>query len=126
MLKRVKADNLSELEIMQYLSSKPLLADPRNHCNPLLGILPLPDPQDGVLVVTSMLRPFNNPRFETFGEAVAFFSQIFVVRSVPLHTLLHIVFIVYRQGLQFLHEHHIAHRYGDSYCVFITLTILFL
>lgn len=96
MLKRVKADNLSELDIMRSLSSEPLASDPRNHCNPLLGILPLPDPQDGVLVVTLMLRPFDNPRFETFGEAVAFFSQIFVVRPVSLHTVSNIVFIVYR------------------------------
>ncbi|EIM87934.1 uncharacterized protein STEHIDRAFT_138450 [Stereum hirsutum FP-91666 SS1] len=85
------ADNISELDIMRSLSSEPLASDPRNNCNPLLDVLSLPDPQDGVLVVTLMLRPFDNPRFETFGEAVAFFSQIFV-------------------GLQFLHEYHIAHR----------------
>lgn len=96
MLKRVKADNLSELEIIRSLSSEPLASDPRNHCNPLLDALPLPDPQDGVLVVTHMLRPFDNPRFETIGEAVAFFSQIFVVRSFPGHNLLDAVLIVYR------------------------------
>lgn len=96
MLKRVKADSLSELEIIRVLSSEPLASDPRNHCNPLLDVLPLPDPQDGVLVVTHMLRPFDNPRFETIGEAVAFFSQIFVVRSSPVHNLLDAVLIVYR------------------------------
>lgn len=88
MLKRVTADNLSEVEIIRYLSSEPLASDPRNHCNPLLDVLPLPDPQDGVLVVTQMLRPFDDPRFETFGEAVAFFSQIFVVRSFSLTPLI--------------------------------------
>ncbi|EIM87928.1 uncharacterized protein STEHIDRAFT_155287 [Stereum hirsutum FP-91666 SS1] len=94
MLKRVKADNLSELEIIRFLSSEPLASDPRNHCTPLLDVLPLPDPQDGVLVVTHMLRPLDNPRFETIGEAVAFFSQIFVVRSSPVHNLLDAVLIV--------------------------------
>lgn len=33
-----------------------------------------------VLLVTPLLRKFDNPRFETFGEAVAFFTQIFSVR----------------------------------------------
>lgn len=93
---RVKADILSELDIMRSLSSEPLASDPRNNCNPLLDVLPLPDPQDGVVVVTLMLRPFDNRRFETFGEAVAFFSQIFVVRPVSLHTVPNILFSLYR------------------------------
>lgn len=79
MLKWVKVDNPSEVEIIRYLSSKPLTSDPRNHCNPVLDVLPLPDPRDGALLVTPVLRPFDSPRFETFGEAVSFFSQIFIV-----------------------------------------------
>ncbi|KAF9480288.1 hypothetical protein BDN70DRAFT_621677 [Pholiota conissans] len=38
-----------------------------------------------------LLRPFNSPRFDTIGECVDFFQQIF-------------------EGVQFFHHNHIAHR----------------
>lgn len=74
------------MDIQRYLSSEPLATDPRNHCLPLLEVLSLPNPEDGVLLVIPMLRNFDDPRFETFGEAVAFFDQIF---TVCLHILIY-------------------------------------
>ncbi|KIM38846.1 hypothetical protein M413DRAFT_75436 [Hebeloma cylindrosporum] len=89
----LKLDQPREAEIMQYLSSDHLFLDPRNHCARLLEVLELPDylaPGEQILVMP-LLRPFNSPTFDTFGEAIDCFRQLFA-------------------GVQFLHEHHIAHR----------------
>lgn len=69
-----------ELEILQYLLSEPLKSDPRNRCMPILDILHIPNESGEMVVVTPMFRPFYSPKFQTFGEAVAFFTQIFEVR----------------------------------------------
>ena len=76
MLKKVYPDEgPHELEITQLFSSQELARDPRNHCVPLLDIIEIP--QNGQkLMVMPFLRPFNDPRFQTFGEFVAFFTQI--------------------------------------------------
>jgi len=79
MLKRVSTAR--ELEISQLVSSPRLRHDPRNHCVPLLEVIGLPDAHDQKLVVMPLLRPFDHPRFQTFGEFVAFFTQICDVRS---------------------------------------------
>ncbi|TFY54998.1 hypothetical protein EVG20_g9481 [Dentipellis fragilis] len=83
--------DMEEVEINQYLSSEPLSLDPRNHCAQSLEIFPIPDTENVYMMVMPTLRPFDNPVFATFGEAVAFFTQLF-------------------EGLQFLHERKIAHR----------------
>ena len=63
-----------ELRINQLVSSEPLRSDPRNHCAPLLDVIELPnEPQ---IMVHSRLRPFNDPPMQTYGEFVAFFSQL--------------------------------------------------
>ncbi len=73
-----------ELTITQLFSSRELARDPRNHCVPLLDIIEIP--QSGQkLMVMPFLRPFNNPHFQTFGEFVAFFTQISEVRSSTCH-----------------------------------------
>lgn len=89
MFKKVPAG--SELEIGQFLSSPGLILESHNHCVPLLDILELPDEPEQKLIVMPFLRPFNNPRFQTYGEFVSFFSQIC-------------------DGLLFMHERNIAHR----------------
>ncbi|KAA1473351.1 hypothetical protein DENSPDRAFT_822699, partial [Dentipellis sp. KUC8613] len=83
--------DMEEVEINLYLSSEALSSDPRNHCVQALDIIPVPDAQDIYVMVMPTLRPFDDPVFASFGEAVAFFSQLF-------------------EGLQFLHERKIAHR----------------
>jgi hypothetical protein len=82
MLKRVPAGR--ELEITQLLSSPGLRREDRNHCVPLLEVIELPHAHDQKLMVMSFLRPFNKPRFQTYGEFVAFFAQICDVRPHPL------------------------------------------
>jgi len=80
-----------EAEIGQYLSSEPLASDPHNHCAPIYDVLQDPHDEDKQLLVMPFLRQYDDPRFQTIGEAVEFFRQIF-------------------QGLRFMHEHHVAHR----------------
>ncbi|KAJ7091961.1 hypothetical protein B0H15DRAFT_777902, partial [Mycena belliarum] len=86
-----KWDNPNEAKIFAYLSSPELASDPRNHCIPLLEQLSPPDDEDAVIFVMKLLRDFQDPRFDTFGEVVEFFRQIF-------------------EGLQFMHHHRVAHR----------------
>ena len=68
-----------ELIITQLFSSRELARHPRNHCVPLLDIVE--NSQNGQkLMVMPLLRPFNDPHLQTFGEFVAFFTQICEVR----------------------------------------------
>ena len=78
MFKKVPAG--SELEINQFLSSPGLIPESHNHCVPLLDVLELPDEPEQKLMVMPFLRPFDRPRFQTYGEFVSFFSQICDVR----------------------------------------------
>ncbi|KAI0930004.1 hypothetical protein AcW1_008785 [Taiwanofungus camphoratus] len=80
-----------EVQISQLFSSEPLSVSPQNHCVPIYEVLEVPDECDTVLLVMPLLRRYNNPQFQTVGEAVEYFRQVF-------------------EGLQFMHEHHIAHR----------------
>ncbi|KAI0709588.1 kinase-like domain-containing protein [Cerioporus squamosus] len=80
-----------EVNIGRYLASPPLSDDPRNHCCPILDVLQDPRDPDIQLVVMPFLRQYNDPKFGTVGEAVEFFRQAL-------------------EGLQFMHEHHVAHR----------------
>ncbi|KAI0709590.1 hypothetical protein C8T65DRAFT_197773 [Cerioporus squamosus] len=80
-----------EVDIGRYLTSPPLSDDPRNHCCPILDVLQDPRDPDIQLVVLPFLKRYNDPKFGTVGEAVEFFRQAL-------------------EGLQFMHEHHVAHR----------------
>lgn len=77
-----------ELDILQSLLSEPLKSDPRNRCMPIQDILHIPNESGEIVVVTPMFRPFYSPRFQTIGEAVAFFTQVFEVRFYH-YTLTH-------------------------------------
>jgi hypothetical protein len=68
-----------EAEIGTFLSSQALASDPHNHCNPIHEVLKVPDNDDRIILVMPLLRPYNDPPFETFGETVDFFGQIFEV-----------------------------------------------
>ncbi|KAJ6507312.1 kinase-like domain-containing protein, partial [Mycena vitilis] len=80
-----------EVEIGTFFSSSPLAEDPRNHCVPILEVLDVPDMEDCWIIAMPLLRIFDSPRFDTIGEAVDFFGQIF-------------------EGLKFMHDHNVAHR----------------
>ncbi|KAH9056533.1 kinase-like domain-containing protein [Lactarius vividus] len=92
MLKRVlPKEGSHELSIIQHFSSDKLRANPSN-CVALLKPIDTADTRlDKKLMVMPFLRPFNHPRFQTFGEFVAFFIQIC-------------------EGLQLMHQNNVAHR----------------
>ncbi|KZV74540.1 hypothetical protein PENSPDRAFT_681919 [Peniophora sp. CONT] len=92
-LKIIKNDDvhLTELEIFRFLDSDTLRRDPRNHTVPLLDVISLPN-SGQLLLVMPLLCWWGVPDFDTVGEAVDFFQQIV-------------------EGIQFMHEHNIAH--GD-------------
>uniref|UniRef100_A0A8H7XMQ5 Protein kinase domain-containing protein n=1 Tax=Psilocybe cubensis TaxID=181762 RepID=A0A8H7XMQ5_PSICU len=94
MLKKVrKAGNEYdwELAISQYVSSPELMKDSDNHCVPVYEVLDIPNDPEHSIIVMPLLYPFHITRFDTIGECLDFFYQIF-------------------KGIQFLHRHHIAHR----------------
>jgi hypothetical protein len=74
-----------EVEIATYLSSEPLASDPKNHCVPIYEVLKVPDVDDCVIMVMPLLRSYDSPPLQTFGECVDFFQQIFEVRSHACH-----------------------------------------
>lgn len=91
MLKKVlPEEGPHELLITRMFSSGEAAKNTRNHCVPLLDVIKLPNSGQRLMVMP-FLRPFDNPRFQTFGEFVAFFTQVC-------------------EGLQFMHERNIAHR----------------
>jgi len=92
-LKRVHRNlHPHEVEITKLFSSEPLKSHPRNHCVPSFEVLDITSDDNIVIVVLPLLRGFYDPRFQTIGEGVEFIRQIF-------------------EGLQFMHQSHVAHRY---------------
>ncbi|KAH9054578.1 kinase-like domain-containing protein [Lactarius deliciosus] len=90
MLKRIpNEEGPYELQINRLFSAEPLSSDPRNHCARLLDVIQLPDEEP--IMVHSLLRPFDNPQLQTYGEFVTFFTQIC-------------------EGVQFMHSNNVAHR----------------
>ncbi|KAI0363375.1 hypothetical protein BV20DRAFT_958445 [Pilatotrama ljubarskyi] len=94
-LKRVaQSEHPYEAEISELFSTEPLKADPRNHCVPIHEALRSPHDEDVIILVMPCLHVFNHPRFDTVGEAVECFRQLF-------------------EGMQFMHQHRVAHRRVD-------------
>ncbi|KAL0570540.1 hypothetical protein V5O48_011423 [Marasmius crinis-equi] len=95
-LKKVQLQEASlglprELRMAQLLRTEPYASDPRNNFVPIFEILMLPDADNMAIMVMPLLRRWDAPLFETVGEAVEFCRQMF-------------------EGLQFMHQHHIAHN----------------
>ncbi|KAF9035260.1 kinase-like domain-containing protein [Panaeolus papilionaceus] len=90
-----------ERDITAYFSSKEQRSKQENHCVELIDVLyPPPLRHSGqsnskrwnvVFLVLPLLRPVDSPPFDTFGEAIDFFRQLF-------------------EGIQFMHQHRVAHR----------------
>jgi hypothetical protein len=117
MLKKVlPEEGLHEPFIAELFSSPGLKGDSRNHCVPLLDLIDLSQtkPDGRKLMVMPFLRPFKNPRFQTYGEFVAFFIQMCEVRSTVIQTDSETIrqFLTDRfcQGLRFMHDKKVAHR----------------
>lgn len=91
MLKKIfSADHESnfEMRISEYVSSAEQLSDPDNHCVHIYEVLEIPDDSENVIIVMPLLCPFDFPRFDTIGECLDFFQQIFKVMTLNL-LLLH-------------------------------------
>ena len=87
MLKRVFIEEGPyELSITQRFSSPGLSLDSRNHCVPLLDVIELEGTRSQKLMVFPLLRPFDRPQFQTFGEFIAFFTQICEVIQIYYST----------------------------------------
>jgi serine/threonine protein kinase len=102
-----KSEHPDEARIFQYFSSPELASDARNHCLPLLAQLSPPDDEDKVIFVMKLMRKYDSPRFDTFGEVVEFFRQMFEVSGCNFQSTF--VFLQL-QGVQFMHQHRVAHR----------------
>jgi len=93
MLKKVLSEEgPHELQISRMFSSEEVATDPRNHCVPLLDVIMLPARSGSQqLMVFPLLRSYDRPRIQTFGEFVSFFTQIC-------------------EGIQYMHHLNVAHR----------------
>ncbi len=114
MLKKVlPGDGPHELRINQLFSSPEHSNKGDNHCAPLLDVIELPE-NFGTqkLMVFPLLRPFNQPRVQTFGEFVAFFTQICEARQ-DLFTCSFFALMLFTQGVRFMHQRNVAHRYAS-------------
>ncbi|TFY54583.1 hypothetical protein EVG20_g9647 [Dentipellis fragilis] len=83
--------NKQEIQIARALTTPDLLADPTNHCVPMLDSFPDPLKEDSQLMVMPYLCPWDEPPFGAVGEVTDFVQQ----------TL---------EGLLFLHNQGVAHR----------------
>ena len=65
------------------LNTEEMLADPRNHCVPVIEVIE--DPNDGAVsyMVMPLLRRVQRPPFEFIKEIVDFVDQVFEVGSQP-------------------------------------------
>jgi hypothetical protein len=72
-----------ELQINKLFSTEPLASNPKNHCVHLLDVIDLPN--DPPILVHPLLRPFYDPKLQTYGEFVTFFAQICEVSFMCSH-----------------------------------------
>ena len=71
-----------EKNISMFLSSEPAKSHPRNHSILLYEVLDVPRTDNSILVLPLMTR-FYQPEFETVGEVLECFRQIFEVMTTP-------------------------------------------
>ena len=98
-----------ELNIARYLTG---LRDERNHCVSVWDFFDAPDDLSRTIIVMPLLRKFDDPPFETVGEVVECVRQLFEVGCCLEAKVLQGLMIA--QGLQFMHDHGVAHRFACS------------
>ncbi|KAI0334860.1 hypothetical protein GY45DRAFT_1431349 [Cubamyces sp. BRFM 1775] len=89
-LKKVSSSS-HELEICRYFSSESLRQDSRNHCVPLVDVLPHPTDPETSFIVMPFLRKIDDPAFETIEDILDCGEQLL-------------------EGISFMHDHDVAHR----------------
>lgn len=77
-LKLVHVD-IEELPIGLYFSSTVLQSDPRNHCVPILDVIPMPHNDIFAFIVMPLLLSFCHPPFERKIECIEAFQQMLEV-----------------------------------------------
>ncbi|KAJ7658021.1 hypothetical protein B0H17DRAFT_955429, partial [Mycena rosella] len=91
LLKKIdKTVHTFEVDIANWVSAEPQRSDPENHCVPIREVLQSPQDPKIQSIVMPLLQRYDKPRFDSIGEAVTFFRQIFEVT--------------------FMHKHNVAHR----------------
>ncbi|RDB20053.1 hypothetical protein Hypma_013004 [Hypsizygus marmoreus] len=80
-----------EIPVARYLSSQTASSDPRNHSVPVLDVILSPSDDDLAFLVMPLLLDFERFPFRRVGEVTEAFQQ-------------------FLEGLEFMHEHNIAHR----------------
>lgn len=113
-LKRISSKSHPyEKEISLMFSAEPLRSNPSNHAVPILDVFDVPETPESYILVMPLLRTFYEPHFTTVGEAIEFCRQALEVRRLPpLRSQVVFLLMMYRsQGLQLMHDHHVAHRY---------------
>jgi hypothetical protein len=79
-LKLIEHKNPEEADIARRFSSGSFSTNPKNHCVPILETLELEnDPNFSLILVMPLLRDIRSPPFETVGELVECFRQVFEV-----------------------------------------------
>ncbi|KAJ7449118.1 kinase-like domain-containing protein [Mycena galericulata] len=80
-----------EIEIGCFFSTPLASQNPKNHCIPILDVLRDPMDDDKQIIVMPRLIRFDEPIFDTVGEVIDCWRQIF-------------------EGVQYMHENFVAHR----------------
>ncbi|KAJ2915958.1 hypothetical protein MD484_g4421, partial [Candolleomyces efflorescens] len=92
-LKRIDVSKYpKEVEITTYLTTEPLKSQAENHTIPLIEVLQPPQEEDVRILVLPLLRDYDDPLFETMGEAIHFLDQ-------------------FLEAVTFLHKNRVVH--GD-------------
>lgn len=81
-----RAKDPYEKEITMFLASEPVKSHPRNHFVPIYEVLDLPGEEHSIFVMP-VLRSFDEPRFETVGEALECFRQVLEVSEIITKTV---------------------------------------
>ncbi|KAG6884142.1 hypothetical protein C0993_000979 [Termitomyces sp. T159_Od127] len=76
-LKEIKLHSDQEIPIGKLFSSGTLAKHPKNHCVPFMDVIEPSEGSGSAFVVMPYLLDTDNPPFETIGEVVAYFEQIF-------------------------------------------------
>ena len=75
------ASGYPEEKLASHLSSTELRSDPRNHCVPILDLIPAPNGEPMTYVVMPLLRYIDKPPFETVDEVLECGEQLLEVRN---------------------------------------------
>lgn len=110
--------NDEESRINQILNTPELREDPRNHCVPIIEIFDDPDDNDISYLVMPLLRNADDPPFQYVKEIIDFVDQ-----ALEVGRLFRELWVSNKtsQGLVFLHEKGVAHRY-DMKCAFAVVS----